>query len=79
MSKKEKLLYQIQNNAKDVRIEQIEKLLDYYGFIKRHNGGSHAVFIHERINRNIVIPVHKPIREIYIKKALEAIKYIESL
>ncbi len=44
MSKKEKLLQAMKNNPKDVRFEDLKKLLISHGYEANNTGGSHRVF-----------------------------------
>ncbi len=74
MGRKEKLLEKIKNNPRDVRFEEIDKLLSYYGFVKRNTGGSHNVYKHEELPLRLSIPFNRPIRRPYIEEALKAIE-----
>lgn len=75
MSKLDKLLAGIRNNPKDVDFNDIKKILENYGYIGETSGGgsSHWVFRKEGKVTHITIPFKKPIKAIYIKKALLAI------
>lgn len=69
-----KLYDKIKGNPKNVKFEDIEKLLVVHGgFRKREAKGSHAVYKHDSltgIKEYITIPRAKPVKSIYIKKAL---------
>jgi predicted RNA binding protein YcfA (HicA-like mRNA interferase family) len=70
MGKKEKLLQKIRQNPKNVRFEDIDKLLLSFGFEKRQRG-SHATYILKGQGR-ITIPFRKPfILPIYVKEVLK--------
>lgn len=76
MGNHEKLYLKIKRNPRDVRFEDIDKLLTKIGgFQKRNTSGSHFIYSHpdlKNIDDYVNIPFKKPtIKPIYIKKALE--------
>ena len=77
MSKSEKLYEKIKNNPTDVSFEEIDKLLVNIGGFTRRNGSraSHFIYLHDKlkgIEGFVNIPRAKPIKSVYIKKALKA-------
>ena len=75
MSHYEKLYNKMKNNPKDVRFQSIDKLLTKKGgFIRKNpgSGSSHYTYSHPDLVDIITIPKGKPIKPIYIKKALGA-------
>lgn len=77
MSKIQKLYEKIKNNPKDVSFEEINKLLVNVAGFSRRNGSraSHFIYLHPElkgIEGFVNIPRDKPIKEVYIKKALKA-------
>ena len=54
MSRKDKLLKAIKNNPKDVRFEDLKKLLISYGYEANNSGGSHWVFRKEGCNDEVI-------------------------
>jgi len=54
MSKREKLLKELQNNSKDVRFETLKNLLESEGWKASNNGSFHWQFRKE--SRKITIP-----------------------
>ncbi len=75
MSKFEKELARLRQNPKNVRYEELEKILLKIGFSKRQSGTSHVVFRKDDII--LTVPVKKPfLKLIYVKKALEVIERI---
>jgi len=73
MGRKEKLLEQLRNNPTNVRFEDLDKLLQWYGFECRPpHGGSHY-FYKRKGCRPISIPRHKPVKSCYVKRALALI------
>lgn len=71
MSTKEKLLKNIKNNPKNVSYDDIKKLLNLYGFELVSIKGSHHKF--RKNGDTIMIPFHKPIKEVYVKDVLDRI------
>lgn len=80
MTKREKLKQKISQNPKNVLFEDLRKLLEQYGFILDRVRGSHHSFVYEKetIKLGITIPYRKPLKVIYVKKALVLIEEIES-
>ena len=72
MSKREKLLKELENNPKDVRFETLKKLLESEGWKASNNGSLHWQFRKE--SRKITIPYKRPVKPVYVKMALEALK-----
>ncbi len=80
MSSKKKLYEKIKNNPNGVGMSEIESVLLYLGFKKRQKGTSHCIFTHPNFNRIehfINIPFNRPIKRIYIIKAIEIIDELE--
>ena len=75
MSSKDKLLKSIENNPKDVKFNDIKKLLEWFGFELVSVTGSHHKFKCD--DKSVVVPYHKPIKEVYIKQILDLIKEIK--
>ena len=68
----QKLYEKIKRNPKDVRFEDIDKLLQKMGgFERRNNGTSHFHYSHPDLKELVTIPKDKPIKPVYIKNALE--------
>lgn len=72
MSNVEKLLKNIENNPKNVRMAELKKLLEWYGYELVSINGSHHKFKKDGIS--IIVPYKKPIKEIYIKQVLQILK-----
>ena len=72
MSKKDKLLKELENNPTNVRFEILEKLLKEYGFEPKSVKGSHHNFSNGKLL--ITLPYHKPTKIFYVKAVLKAIK-----
>jgi predicted RNA binding protein YcfA (HicA-like mRNA interferase family) len=72
MGKKEKLLAKLRRNPKNIRPEELEKLLLWLGFEKRAGKGSHTVYKMDEYR--LTVPYKKPfLKSVYIKLALEII------
>ncbi|WP_406678092.1 type II toxin-antitoxin system HicA family toxin [Neomoorella carbonis] len=77
MSQIEKLLKAIKRNPRDVPWEDIDKVLKYYGFNCRHQGGSHYNYYHPELVEILTIPRRRPVKAIYVKQALELIEKLK--
>ncbi|MBT1278938.1 type II toxin-antitoxin system HicA family toxin [Thermoanaerobacter sp. CM-CNRG TB177] len=80
MSQTRKLFQKIKENPKNVRFEDINKLLGYYGFVIREprSGSSHVTYYHPKLAEILTIPKHRPhIKPVYIKRALRLIEMLE--
>jgi predicted RNA binding protein YcfA (HicA-like mRNA interferase family) len=76
MVRKEKLLEKIRQNPKNVRFQDIDKLLLSRGFEKRQRG-SHATYILKGQGR-ITIPLRKPfILPVYVKEVLKLLDELD--
>lgn len=79
MTKREKRLLRIQQNPNNVSIDDLEQLMLDYGIEKsRSDRGSHRhyQYILSGVIHNLVIPVARPVKKVYIQKVLEAIEVI---
>lgn len=75
----QKLYEKIKNNPKNVSFEEIDKLMEAGGFVRRTCKSSHNVYTHpdlHGIDDSINIPFKRPIKPFYIKRAL--IKFEEA-
>lgn len=59
MTSKEKLLEKFLQTPASIKYLQIEKLLLFFGFTKIESKGSHKKFKHNKLEKDIIIPVHK--------------------
>lgn len=68
MPKWDKLIDRVCSLSADVRFEELQKILESYGYIMNapKGGSSHVTFRKEGKNP-ITIPKHKPIKKTYIK------------
>ena len=79
MSQWEKLLYKLKKLSPDMRFEELRKVLESYGYtMKRPSGGSsHCTFRKEGRNP-ITIPIHEPIKTVYVQMVKEVIETEEN-
>lgn len=79
MSKWEKLLNKIKNMSKDVRFEEVKKILESYGYIGYNpkSGSSHWTF-RKHGSPPITIPKDKTIKLTYIKMVRDVIESEEN-
>ena len=79
MSKWEKLLFRILSLSRDIRFEELRKVLESYGYAMHtpRGGSSHHVFRKEGEDP-IVIPKHTPIKIVYVKQVKEVIEKEEN-
>lgn len=75
MSKWEKLLDKLLNLSPGMRFAELEKILVSYGYVKHapRSGSSHYTFRKPNCNP-ITIPMHEPIKRVYIKLVREAVE-----
>lgn len=68
MSKFDKLLQRIKNLDKNLRFEEVKKVLEAYGYIMTapNSGSSHYTF-RKKGCIPITVPKHKPIKIIYVQ------------
>jgi len=77
LSKKDKSLQRIRNNPKNIRFEEIRKLLLNYDFNETApRGGSSHYTYHKGIYR-ITVPKNNPVNTIYIKQVITIIDALE--
>lgn len=68
MSKWDKLLTRICSLSKDLRFEELRKVLESYGYEMKapRSGSSHYTF-RKRGCQPITIPRHEPIKKVYVE------------
>ena len=73
MNKWEKLLDKILSLSKDVRFEELRKVLESYGYVMNSPGSSHYTF--RKPGRSpITIPKHEPIKKVYVEMVREIVE-----
>ena len=75
MSKFEKLIKEILSLSKDMRFNELKKVLEYYGYTMAapKGGSSHYTFRKPGCNP-ITIPKHEPIKRIYVEMVKEIVE-----
>jgi len=79
MTKIDKLYTKIVRNPKDVSFAEIDKILKQYGFSCRQpgSGSSHYHYYHPNLVEIVTIPYARPIKAVYIKEAIKALKKLQ--
>ena len=79
MSKWDKLLARICTLDKGMRFEELRKVLESYGYTMKRpsSGSSHCTFRKEGRNP-ITIPLHEPIKTVYVQMVKEVIETEEN-
>jgi|LSQX01.2.fsa_nt_gb predicted RNA binding protein YcfA (HicA-like mRNA interferase family) len=70
----QKLYEKIKRNPRDVSFKEIDTLMRAGGFAHRCKKSSHHIYTHPDLHGfddMVTIPFNRPIREVYIKKALK--------
>ena len=75
MSKWDKLLARICTLSKDLRFDELRKVLESYGYIMSapRGGSSHYTFRKEGRNP-ITIPKHEPIKKVYVEMVRQVVE-----
>jgi len=73
VSKKDKLIRELTQNPLNVRFETLKILLENEGYSASNNGSSHWQF-RKAGKDTITIPYKRPIKPIYVKIVLKALK-----
>ena len=75
MSKWDKLIEKILNLSKDMRFDELRKVLESYGYVMNapRGGSSHYIF-RKPGAMPITIPKHEPIKKIYVQMVKEIVE-----
>jgi predicted RNA binding protein YcfA (HicA-like mRNA interferase family) len=75
MSQWDKLLTRICSLEKDIRFEELCKVLESYGYEMRppRKGSSHCTF-RKQGRKSITIPKHRPIKRVYVEMVKEIVE-----
>ena len=75
MSKWEKLLQKILSLSKDMRFDELRKVLESYGYEMNapRSGSSHYTFRKDGC-QPITIPKHEPIKKVYVQMVKEIVE-----
>lgn len=73
------LYFEFKNNPKNVRFEDLDKLLQKFGRFERRaprSGSSHYTYSHPDLFEILTIPKERPLKIIYVKKAIKALEAV---
>lgn len=73
------LYKKVKNNPKNVKFEDIDKLLTKVGGFTRRtprSGSSHFTYSHPNLYDILTIPRDRPVKIVYIKKALKHLEEV---
>ena len=75
MSKWDKLLGRILSLSKDMRFDELKKVLESYGYVMNGpNSGSSDYTFRKAGKSPITIPKHEPIKKIYVEMVREVVE-----
>ena len=75
MSQFDKLLQQIQNLDRNMRFDELRKVLEHYGYtMSGPTGGSSHKTFRKSGKYPITIPQHEPIKRVYVEMVKEIIE-----
>ncbi len=75
MSQFDKLINEILSLSKDLRFDELKKVLEYFGYAMNapRSGSSHYTFRKEGC-MPITIPKHEPIKRVYVRMVKEIVE-----
>jgi len=73
MSQAEKTLDKMRANPRDWRIDDLEAVATRHGLTIRKPRGSHVIFQKPGTVLEVSIPVHRPIKPVYVRALIELI------
>ena len=74
MSQWDKLISEICSLSRELRFDELRKVLEHYGYtMQRPRGGSHCTFRKPGCSP-ITIPTHEPIKAVYVRMVREVIE-----
>ena len=75
MSQFDKLINEVLSLSKDLRFDELKKVLEYFGYTMNapRSGSSHYTFRKEGC-MPITIPKHEPIKRVYVKMVKEIVE-----
>lgn len=75
MSKWDKLIMRIRNLSKDLRFDELRKVLESYGYeMNTPRGGSSHYSFRKPGYRPITIPKHEPIKKVYVEMVKQVVE-----
>jgi predicted RNA binding protein YcfA (HicA-like mRNA interferase family) len=78
VSKRRKRLERIRQNPTNVSLENLQHVLEDYGFEYRQTVGSHYTFSYTLNGQTklLVVPFKRPLKSIYVRRAVKLIDQI---
>ncbi len=78
MSKRKKRLERLRQNPNNVSLDGLRRVLEDYGFEYRQTVGSHYTFTYilEGETRLFTVPFRRPVKPVYVKRAIKLIDQI---
>jgi len=78
MSKRKKRLERLRQNPNNVSLDGLRRVLEDYGFEYRQTVGSHYTFTYilEGETLLFVVPFRRPVKPVYVKRAIKLIDQI---
>lgn len=75
MSKWEKLLKKILTLSKDMRFDELRKILESYGYVMSAPRGGSSHYTFRKPGKNpITVPKHKPIKKVYVEMVRQVVE-----
>lgn len=75
MSKWEKLLKKILTLSKDMRFDELRKILESYGYVMCAPKGGSSHYTFRKPGQNpITIPKHEPIKKVYVEMVRQVVE-----
>lgn len=75
MSKWEKLLKKILTLSKDMRFDELRKILESYGYVMSAPRGGSSHYTFRKPGKNpITIPKHEPIKKVYVEMIRQVVE-----
>ena len=75
MSRWDKLIIKIRNMSKDMRFDELKKVLESYGYkMNAPKGGSSHCTFRKAGCKPITIPKHEPIKRIYVEMVKQIVE-----
>lgn len=75
MSKWEKLLKKILTLSKDMRFDELRKILESYGYVMSAPRGRSSHYTFRKPGKNpITIPKHEPIKKVYVEMVRQMVE-----
>ncbi len=79
MNKRAKILDAMRNNPRDWHIDDLLVVARQFNIECRNNGGSHHVFSFTKVEMDVTVPAHRPIKPVYIRQFLLLVNIVKEL